>query len=75
MPSEEPTLLELEARCERGDAEAQYILGKKYYEGDGVPQDYDRAADLLRTSAEAGDAAAQYTYGYMCCYGIGVPVD
>ena len=66
-PEGSPTLLELTARSERGDADAQYILGKKYYEGDGVEKDVDRAADLLKSSAESGNPAAQYTFGYMCC--------
>jgi len=35
-----------------GDAEAQYLLGKRYYDGDGVTQDYDQAVSWYRKAAE-----------------------
>jgi len=42
--------------AERGDAEAQDILGNMYYNGQGVPQDYKEAARWYRKAAEQGDA-------------------
>ena len=66
---------ELEIGIERGDADSMYELGRRFYEGDGVEQDYSRAVPLIKASAQAGNPAAQCTFGYMCCYGVGVPED
>lgn len=41
-----------------GDAEAQYVVGRKYAEGDGVEPDADRARAYLTASAEQGDRTA-----------------
>ena len=71
----DPSILELEARSERGEPKAHYMLGKRYFEGDGVRQDLVKAAELTRFAAENGIMEAQYTYGYFCCYGLGVPTD
>lgn len=40
-------------------AKAQYDLGLKYETGDGVPQDYSKAAFWYRKAAEHGDGNAQ----------------
>ena len=58
-----PSILELEARSERGEPKAHYLLGKRYFEGDGVRQDLVKAAELTRFAAENGIMEAQYTYG------------
>ena len=58
---------ELEIGIERGDADSMYELGRRFYEGDGVEQDYSRAVPLIKASAQAGNPAAQCTFGYMCC--------
>ena len=47
--------------AERGDAEAQNILGMMYVEGRGVPQDYAEAAKWYRKAAQQGHAEAQST--------------
>ena len=64
------------------DAPAQYRLGNKYNNGDGVPQDSAKAvewllkaAELYRKAAEQGDADAQFSLGGMYEHGEGVPKD
>ena len=59
--------------AERGNALAQYNLGKMYYRGHGVPQDSKEAAKWLQLAAEHGDAKAQFQLGVMYYRGHGVP--
>lgn len=54
---------------------ATNILAAKYFHGDGVPQDYQRAATLFRQTAEHGNEIAQFNLGYMYQNGLGLPVD
>lgn len=53
----------------KNDAEEQYRLGKQYYEGEGVEQDYTKAVEHLQKAAEQGHAEAEYFLGH--CYWIG----
>ena len=46
-----------------------------YDDGDGVPKDYQKAAQLFRLAAEQGDIEAQINIGDMYYYGDGVPLD
>src|SRR5690349_14669415 len=46
--------------AQRGDAKAQFALGRMYENGDGVRENAVRAACWYRKAAERGDAAAQY---------------
>lgn len=58
-------------KAERGDAAAQYKLGRAYYEGQGVPQDCKKAANWFRLAAEQGDVAAQTEMGLSFYHGKG----
>ena len=49
----------LRLSAEQGYAEAQFNLGLKYFNGQGVPQDYKEAVRWYRLSAEQGDEGAQ----------------
>ena len=60
---------------ERESPIAQYALGQKFANGDGVPIDYEKAREWLLRAAEQGNMAAQYTLGLMYVTGMGVPVD
>ena len=63
---------------DRGDADAQYSLGRELYLGlgiDAAPQDYIQAALLFRKAAEQGHTEAQFALGGMFCNGLGVPKD
>ena len=55
--------------------EAQYQLGVRYIQGDGVPKDAGQAAIWLRKAAERGHAEAQFNLGVMHANGEGVPED
>ena len=61
--------------AEQGHAQAQYNLGNKYDNGQGVPQDYKEAVKWYRLAAEQGLAEAQYIMGLMHDKGTGVPLE
>jgi TPR repeat protein len=50
----------------KGDADAQYNLGKCYKYGRGVEKDVIKAADLFAKAADQGHVAAQLNLGYRC---------
>ena len=68
-------LTEFTSLAEKGNAEAQNILGVIYVEGKVVPQDYRVAMLWYRKAAEQGHAGAQNTLGAMYARGLGVPLD
>ena len=51
--------------AERGNADAQVILGLRYEGGRGVPRDHRQAIVWLRRAAEQGHAVAQAVLGRM----------
>lgn len=53
----------LRSLAEKGDDEAQWLLGHLYRDGDGVPQDYSEAAKWYGKAAEQGDAEKQNALG------------
>src|SRR5579872_928002 len=53
------TEFSLDERAARGEARAQYLLGKRYFDAAVSPRDYERAATLVRKSANQGYARAQ----------------
>ena len=65
-------LPELRRRAEQGDAEAQFSLGFRYGEGEGVPEDRQEALKWWRKAAEQGHAMAQYSLGVSYEIGEGV---
>ena len=60
------------AAGEQGDANAQFELGLKYFQGQGVQQDYLRAAELFTRAADEGHALARNNLGTMYLIGFGV---
>jgi TPR repeat protein len=60
--------------AEQGNAEGQYLLGRMYGYGEGVPQDFGLAMTWLRRAADQGSAEAQYQLGLYFGKG-GVPKD
>jgi len=66
----------LRERAEKGEAEAQFNLGKNYEAGrGGLKRDYTEAANWYRRSAEQGDPYAQASLGILYRFGKGVPHD
>jgi hypothetical protein len=56
----------------RGDANAEYELGLKYLQGQGVLQDYAQANYWYQKAADQGLAKAKYAIGNSYLYGRGV---
>lgn len=73
--AEEKSLEEIRESAEAGDADMQFNLGRKYYLGEGVPQDYAQAAKWYTKAAEQGYSKAQFNLGVMYEAGQGVPQD
>ncbi|MDJ0806851.1 MAG: tetratricopeptide repeat protein [Gammaproteobacteria bacterium] len=65
----------LKKAAERGNAEAQFELGRIYGNGEGVPQDYPTAIDWLVKAAEQDHAKAQESLGSIYANGVGVKQD
>ena len=61
--------------ADRGEADAQSVLGFMYRFGLNVPQDYSEAAKWYRLSADQGYALAQNGLGEMYAKGLGVSQD
>jgi TPR repeat protein len=62
-------------RAEQGNTQVQYLLGRRYYFGDGVPQDRGKAFEWQSRAADQGHATAQYILGLLYSAGDGVPQD
>jgi len=61
--------------AQKGDADAQYIIGTCYWDGwNGVSADKAQAASWFRKAAEQGHAKAQCELGF-CYKGYGIPAD
>ena len=72
---DESNLGRAKAAAKRGDAAAEYFLGRAYFQGKDVAQDYSKAAELFRKAAEQGNAQAQNDLGAMFENGLGVERD
>lgn len=57
---------------EQGGSEACVVLGKQYYEGQTVGQDFTKAARLFYSAAAKGDSEAQYWMSKMYSEGSGL---
>jgi TPR repeat protein len=61
--------------AEKGSAAAEFNLGLLFYDGRGVAQDFNEAAQWFERSADRGYAKAQYNLGEMYAVGKGVKRD
>ena len=68
-----PSLRENLLPAQQGDAKAQVFVGYLYETGQGVRQDYARAAKWYEKAARQGNATAQTQLGDMYRQGRGVP--
>ena len=59
----------------KGNADAQHVLGLIFFRGTEVPQDYKVASKWFALSAEQGNKDAQYNLGVMYFDGLGVNQD
>ena len=61
-----------QARASKGDANAQALLGRAYYEGVGVARNYTTALGWLNQAVAQNDADAMFFLGLMYEHGRGV---
>jgi TPR repeat protein len=61
--------------AEQGDPRAQFLLGRIFLRGRGVPTDENEAVKWLRRAADQGHAGAQFSLGNLYAEGKGVPQD
>lgn len=57
------SLMLMKAAAEKGDPEAQFLIGLQYKVGDGFVRDRTEAVKWLRKAAESGLVEAQYALG------------
>jgi TPR repeat protein len=62
-------------RAEAGHPNAQFTLGERYYDGQGVPRDHSEAFHWFLLAAEGGHIRARTNVGMMLCVGRGVEKD
>jgi len=67
--------MRLEQLGNKGNVEAFSVLSSSYIFGLGVPQDYQKANELLLKAGELGCAMAYYNLGTFYLVGKGVDVD
>jgi TPR repeat protein len=68
-------LEEVRPEAEKGDRDAQFVLGMLYDAGNGVPQDQAVAASWYRKAAEQNHLVAQLFLGVLFYSGQGVKQD
>ena len=68
-------IADLKARAYKGDKDAQYQLGSKYYEGNGIKKNITKAIHFFECSANQGDSYGQYSLGQIYKRGRGGIVD
>lgn len=68
-------LAPIQKRADQGHPRDQFDLANAYMKGDGIQQDYTRAAFWYEKAAQNGFAAAQHQIGYLYSVGLGVSRD
>lgn len=75
IDAERKAFARVKASADKGDAQAQFDLGERYAEGDGVKRDLEKAVKWHRKAAEQGLARAEYQLGLDYLNGEGVKID
>jgi TPR repeat protein len=68
-------LPEIRRRAGQHDPRAEYVLGKRYANGNGVPQDFRAAREWFLAAADQGHIAAQGKLAALFWTGRGVSQD
>jgi len=74
-PAKVPAPQVIKTMAEQRDAYAQYRMGYRYANGDGVAKNLSESLKWYRKAAENGQVEAQYRLGFIYEQAIGVPVD
>jgi len=67
-----PDVTALTRSAEKGDALAQFQLGRAYYRGAGLPKDEKKAVEWMEKAAAQGNTDAITSMGFFHAQGIGV---
>jgi TPR repeat protein len=70
-----PSVVDLKAAAQAGDADAQFTYSQRLQDGNGVLQNYRQAAEWALLAAQAGHVGAQNQLGKYYHAGLGVPRD
>lgn len=70
-----PVWQQIRTSAQEGDPAAQFLVGRRYAEGDGVPVNYAEAAKWFHLAAQKGHTEAQENLGVMYANGRGVTQD
>ena len=70
-----PSVNELQATADHGDAAGQFQLGRAYLRGEGVAKDPQKAFEWMKAAADQGYADAVGGLGYFYSAGVAVPKD
>ena len=73
--SQPQSLQDVQKLAAAGDPDAQWQMGVRYHDGQGVPQDDVQAVQWFRRAADQGSVAAQGALGAYYWRGRGVPAD
>ncbi|KAL7534453.1 hypothetical protein ACHAXR_005889 [Thalassiosira sp. AJA248-18] len=73
--SNEEEIERMKKRTEAGDVSAMRHLGHRYFEGDGVPQDFNKALELWHRAVKLDCVMSHSNIGYAYFYGEGVEKD
>lgn len=69
------TVQNCQQMASQGNANAQFLLGKMYYQGSGVEQNNNKAFELFMQAAKQGHVTAEAYVGRCFYYGAGVQRD
>ncbi len=75
MPAATVGPLSLRLAAAKGDASAQFEVGSRFAEAEGVKQDFKEAAKWYQLAADQGFAQAQYRIGTLYERGLGLKTD
>src|SRR5688572_20643780 len=75
VTSEKSQIEQIKQDAEKGNAEAQFELSRRYGSGNGVVQDYSQSFEWLLKSAESGKVEAMIEVARRYENGIGVLSD
>jgi len=75
MPPPETGTESLRMAAANGDAKAQFVIAGRYLDGQGIAQDFTKAAYWYQHAASHGLAPAQYRLATLFERGRGVPLD
>jgi len=72
---QEHVVAALKTKADKGDAQSQFLLAKRYLNGEGVPVNLTESFKWFRKAADQGHVEAEYQLGMRYVQGEGTPRD